>query len=234
MSSAAESCEVAGRQLVDGERSHSSPPTSQTPPATNPTTVDTAVNSSNLTAPFKETVPKQVAWQPQGDERPHTSLPTSQTSTVVDGPRILTGKQNESRGTVVTAHASISNPQQERRICNYYRRGKCRHGGGGKVSVYGEICKFFHPKKCSRFCKFGFDRVKGCNRSCGLFHPIICQSSIDLGACYNPKCSLQHLHGTFRGSYDNSTNPQAFESEGFPHYRQSLESYRGKRGRDAA
>ena len=34
VSSAAESREVAGRQLVDGERSHSSPPTSQTPLAT--------------------------------------------------------------------------------------------------------------------------------------------------------------------------------------------------------
>ena len=64
--------------------------------------------------------------------------------------------------------------------------------------------------------------MKGCDRSCGLFHPTLCNSSIDIGACYNPKCRLQHLLGTFRGDV-TSSNSKGLETGSFQ-YRQSTQN----------
>ena len=103
-----------------------------------------------------------------------------------------------------TSIAGIKNEtvkSKEIRICSFYKSGRCRFGKSGK-SANGQKCPFSHPSKCFRFCKYGFDRVKGCNRSCGYFHPVLCQSSLHFGTCYNEGCSYQHLLGTMR--YSNS------------------------------
>ena len=40
-------------------------------------------------------------------------------------------------------------------ICKYYKKGQCRHGQSGKTQWNGQTCKFYHPKKCYKFCKYG-------------------------------------------------------------------------------
>ena len=89
--------------------------------------------------------------------------------------------------------------KMEKKICSFYRFGNCRHGSSGKNIVNGRICNFFHPKKCSKYCRHGYDRERGCMRSCSLFHPVMCRSSLDFGECYDLHCNLQHLQGTIRG-----------------------------------
>ena len=96
---------------------------------------------------------------------------------------------------------NLVNSNRKVKPCYYYRKGYCRHGNSGKTVVNGRVCNFLHPKKCTKFCKFGYDWLKGCNsRSCNLFHPELCSSSVEYGVCYNQRCTLQHLHETARPS----------------------------------
>ena len=102
------------------------------------------------------------------------------------------------------------NSLREKRTCSFYTRGTCRHGSSGKVGMNGRTCDFSHPKKCPRFCKYGFDEEKGCNRSCSLFHPFLCNSSLRYGYCYKNRCTYQHLHGTVRIANQNNFSGRQF------------------------
>ena len=84
------------------------------------------------------------------------------------------------------------------KVCAYYKRGNCRHGSSGKISINGDICKFQHPPKCLKHCRFGNDPVRGCSGPCDLLHPIICRNSEKYKACFSTKCTLTHLTGTKR------------------------------------
>ena len=80
---------------------------------------------------------------------------------------------------------------REAKICSFYQRGTCRYGGNGKKSVDGKICRFSHPRKCNRFCKFGTSQMGGCvNAACKFLHPFLCSSSIKFGDCSKPDCTL--------------------------------------------
>ena len=81
-------------------------------------------------------------------------------------------------------------------ICSFYRKGRCRHGISGKKLVYEKECKFSHPKKCAKYCRYGNDRYQGCQGSCGFFHPMLCYNSIRYKRCNNRECTFQHLLGT--------------------------------------
>ena len=43
-------------------------------------------------------------------------------------------------------------------ICSFYKVGKCRHGSSGRKVINGRQCNFAHPRKCTKFCKFGRDK----------------------------------------------------------------------------
>ena len=97
----------------------------------------------------------------------------------------------------------------KRVTCKYYEKGICRHGQNGKKLWNGQTCGFLHPKKCIRFCKYGFDPYRGCTRKdCRLFHPILCNNSVEYGKCYKSNCTFQHLHDTDRNvqGYNYSAN----------------------------
>ena len=103
----------------------------------------------------------------------------------------------------------------DKRVCYFYRNGNCHHGGDGKIAVKGKVCSFSHPKKCPRFCRYGFDRTRGCNRYCNLFHPRLCQSALNVGICYDKKCTLQHLVGSVR-YFNNIKNHSDGRNGNFP------------------
>ena len=86
----------------------------------------------------------------------------------------------------------LSPPQQ---VCSHYKRGKCRHGSNGKKLVNDQECKFLHPKKCRKYCKFGRE---GCDDTCGQMHPVLCKSSLRFRKCFDDTCTLAHLLGTER------------------------------------
>lgn len=77
-------------------------------------------------------------------------------------------------------------------ICIHYRRGKCRYG------ISGKGCSFSHPRKCAKYCRYGYDKYRGCHGKCNLFHPIICRNSINYKKCYSEQCTFVHLMGTER------------------------------------
>jgi hypothetical protein len=83
-------------------------------------------------------------------------------------------------------------------LCKHYKRGRCRHGVTGKTMVNGSACKFLHPKKCLKYCRYGNDEHKGCQGSCAFFHPFLCRNSIRFKKCYDRECTFTHLAGTER------------------------------------
>ena len=91
-------------------------------------------------------------------------------------------------------------------ICPSYRRGTCPFGSSGKTAVHGEVCQYYHPRKCITYCRYGSDRFRGCDGSCGLFHPNLCYSSVRLGTCNKFRCKYQHLLGTARFRKSNNSS----------------------------
>ena len=112
-------------------------------------------------------------------------------------------------------------------VCKYYRKGICRHGQSGNTAWNGMSCKFFHPRKCNKFCKYGYHPVLGCNdRYCTFMHPVLCQNSIDEQRCMFPNCSFQHLHGTVRPDRygeERRTKYGPERSGGFPRNRYNVQ-----------
>ena len=82
-----------------------------------------------------------------------------------------------------------------RQVCGHYRKGVCRHGASGRKLVNNVSCKFLHPQKCRKYCKFGRD---GCEGNCGMLHPILCKNAVRSGECLDENCKLAHLLGTQR------------------------------------
>ena len=94
----------------------------------------------------------------------------------------------------------------ETQICNFYKRGKCKHG------LKGRNCKYKHPKACQKLMKYGNKGPNGCKMGirCSNFHPRMCSSSIKQGKCFNPSCSFAHIKGTkqnLSSQYNKNQDP---------------------------
>ena len=79
-------------------------------------------------------------------------------------------------------------------ICNFYKKGKCKHG------IKGKNCNYRHPKACVKLMRYGNKNPKGCiaGSKCTDFHPRMCSSSIKTGECFNTTCAFVHVKGTKR------------------------------------
>lgn len=117
---------------------------------------------------------------------PQTSSPAS-----IECTKIINNEIAESRTTEVEQ-------QQPKPFCYYYKQGRCRHGKTGKKVVNGQVCSYLHPQKCLKYCRFGRDKGKGCDGSCGFFHPTVCRNSLRHRKCLLPDCTFVHLQGTER------------------------------------
>ena len=82
-------------------------------------------------------------------------------------------------------NAPVVDPPQETSICKEYIHGKCKHGINGNKVFDGDKCKFLHPKRCIKFCKYGSSHRLGCNygMACRWFHPILCRYAVQHGVC---------------------------------------------------
>ena len=89
-------------------------------------------------------------------------------------------------------------PETRNFTCSYYKKGTCRHGSSGKKLMDGKECKFLHPPKCVKYCRYGNSPIRGCKGPCKLMHPILCKSSIQYKSCLAPNCTFAHLAGTKR------------------------------------
>lgn len=119
--------------------------------------------------------------------------------------------------------------EDTRPTCEQYRRGSCPHGISGRTLVDGQQCFYNHPKRCTRFCRFGPDSREGCNRGrdCDRMHPILCKFSLKYKLCTNLKCKFTHLKMTKR--YKPRDIPEQQESsrdETYPQHNTNVRSDR--------
>ena len=94
------------------------------------------------------------------------------------------------------------NFSDETPVCNFYKKGKCKHG------IKGKNCQFKHPKVCTKLLKHGNKSPKGCSAGtkCTMFHPRMCLSSIRKGECFNLDYTFTHVKGTKRNPSNNQSN----------------------------
>ena len=82
-------------------------------------------------------------------------------------------------------------------ICRYYKLGRCTYGISGKTSDDGSVCRYAHPKKCSKFMRFAHESG-GCplrHSECSMLHPIVCYHAKHGRVCHNRECTLLHPSG---------------------------------------
>ena len=81
--------------------------------------------------------------------------------------------------------------ETKKKICNYWRKGKC---------IKGLACKFDHPRICSVFMKYGFKKYredsKGCHSGCDKLHPQMCKFSLKYNKCRYENCKYTHTTTT--------------------------------------
>lgn len=94
----------------------------------------------------------------------------------------------------------IDNSPASTTICKKYKVGQCPHGLRGNKLVNNLACPHNHPKRCFKYCKFGTDKKKGCNKGnkCLYFHPVLCKFSTKDKKCSKEDCPYPHLVGTKR------------------------------------
>ena len=105
-------------------------------------------------------------------------------------PNVTRKKQEENKTTEKNEGV---NEKKSKTVCDFYKKGTCRHGASGKG------CHFEHPKPCTKLMRHGNKGPNGCTLGkdkCGFFHPKMCPSSLQKGTCFNKECKLRHISGT--------------------------------------
>ena len=94
----------------------------------------------------------------------------------------------------------INSITQTQIIESHYPYAKTLSTGNANMACREKrSCKFLHPKKCTKFCKFGKSGPKGCNDTkCEFFHPILCRYAIKYSECLDRSCTYTHSSGTSR------------------------------------
>ena len=84
----------------------------------------------------------------------------------------------------------ISKKKTEITLCKFYKNGRCNKSK--------KDCKFDHPKICHKFNQFGPKNGinKGCDETCGFFHPNACRNSVKDRTCSYSACRFYHLKDT--------------------------------------
>ena len=95
---------------------------------------------------------------------------------------------------------SPDDENNDRPLCQLYKRGACPPGITGLRKINGRICNSAHPKRCQKWCQYGDDQEMGCSegRDCERFHPILCKFSLKFKLCTNRSCKFNHVKGTRR------------------------------------
>ena len=106
------------------------------------------IDKSGLVVPITQTPVLTSSVEIQTDRKSDSCSIASQTiypskagNSVVAPSNTLSFEEN------VPSSASFR-PQK---VCPHYKRGKCRHGASGKLSIDGNECPFIHPRKCLKY-----------------------------------------------------------------------------------
>ena len=77
----------------------------------------------------------------------------------------------------------------------------------GTKNIDGKRCAFTHPKRCTKYCRYGSQGKNGCKKGvdCDFDHPTLCRYSVKKRLCTNLQCTYVHLAGTAREEGTNKT-----------------------------
>ena len=77
--------------------------------------------------------------------------------------------------------------------------------------IDGKRCSFTHPKRCTKYCRYGSKGKNGCKKGveCDFDHPNLCRNSVQRRVCTNQKCTYVHLAGTARKKVMSKKNTQS-------------------------
>lgn len=173
-------------------------------------------------------------------EKENVSAPTSTPNSATTAMTVFTqtpslGKPsniNPSTATVsvnTESAPTINKPDVENvnsvgnlQLCYFYKKGKCLHGKSGKKMVNGRQCQYAHPPKCLKYCRFGRDKVNGCQGNCNYFHPTLCRNSVKFRKCFSTECTFAHLNGTerrdkgFKSGINDQSRPGNYPTPNHP------------------
>ena len=112
---------------------------------------------------------------------------------------ISSGNNDVEQASGVVPGDRMSDPSTG--ICRKYRTGSCPHESRGNKLVGGGRCPYQHPRRCKKYCDFGFRDSRGCDkgRHCNNFHPILCRYSLRNKKCLKVNCTFVHLREAAAG-----------------------------------
>ena len=146
------------------------------------TTVDSGTNTTNKV--------EEPASQGSSDNVARSGSNKSEKSPAATGKK--SDDQQEEKKSLGPKKAKKSEE-----ICRYYKLGRCTYGISGKTSDDGSVCRYAHPKKCSKFMRFAHESG-GCplrHSECSMLHPIVCYHAKHGRVCHNRECTLLHPSG---------------------------------------
>ena len=162
---------------------------------------------NNPVPPKRKGRSRQVSFSDKSTSAAHSLAPTpvENSNTGVSSQELTeklaaVQKQQESSG-------SNSRPPDDS-VCEALKAGKCPHGISGRTLHNDVQCSKFHPKRCRRFTRFGFDSNRGCTlgSNCQMYHVKHCKNSVQHKQCFNEQCTLVHLVGTARTKQKRQPN----------------------------
>ena len=83
-------------------------------------------------------------------------------------------------------------------------RGSCKHGRKGLN------CEYSHPDPCRKLMQHGNNGPMGCKEGnkCNSFHPRMWRTSISKRECFDVKCTLLHVKGTYPEEANGGKKPK--------------------------
>ena len=154
--------------------------------------------------PIKPAKSKASRAASRDQSRPQTPVRDDNSQVSLDKNELLT-RLNKLKVEQVDSENSSSHTNKQsvqfNDVCELFQLGKCPHGVSGKKSAKGKpSCSKSHPKRCTKFIKYGKKNRYGCRRGdkCKFFHPQHCPTSLSQKSCYSEECTLVHLAGTRR------------------------------------
>lgn len=136
---------------------------------------------------------------------------SSGNNVIIDNGETVTDNEEERRPSPrrIRTENNVEDAQPRPTICPLYKKRQCPHGGSGQKEVDGKTCEFPHPRRCTKYCRFG-KRKGGCtkDKACKYYHPVLCKFSVRTGKCMNSDCTYTHLKGTKRSENDENGQDQ--------------------------
>ena len=124
-------------------------------------------------------------------------------------PMVKGTRESPRRGIDEKKEKNTRKAPKKKVICEMYVRRTCPHGRSGSKLIDGIPCQGNHPKRCYKFCDFGYRNERGCKKGkrCHYWHPKLCKFSLKGKMCEIDGCTYQHLRSLRKIQGDDTEEP---------------------------